>query len=277
MNRIEIIGQVFGRWQVIAEAGKANGKRHVLCACECGKESAVRLTALTGGKSRSCGCCLIKPSGIPPGTRYGRLVVIGDAPSVKQGLDMRKRLFVRCDCGVELMVNKYNLKTGNSLSCGCLRDEVRAVATRKHGHNRKAMRSREYNTWASMKSRCANPNNSHYAYYGGRGIKVCERWLNDFPAFLANMGPKPEGMSLDRIDSDGGYQPDNCRWATNETQARNTRRNRRLTHEGLTLTLSEWSLRVGLSGGAIIHRLEVLGWEVARALTEPRNDAHRKS
>jgi hypothetical protein len=126
--------------------------------------------------------------------------------------------------------------------------------------------TREHRSWRAMLSRCENPKAAAYERYGGRGIAVCERWQS-FDAFLADMGARPEGTSLDRINNDGGYEPGNCRWATISEQMRNTRQTRLLTHEGVTMCLGDWAERLGLSRGGLEHRLERM--PLAEALSRP--------
>jgi hypothetical protein len=126
-----------------------------------------------------------------------------------------------CDCGSVRVVLSQSLRTGKSVSCGCYSTEVNKARAR-HGHNRKGHKSRTYTTWNMMTQRCLNPNNDRYYDYGGRGITVCERWL-DFANFLADMGERPEGTSIDRIDVNGNYEPTNCRWATSAEQGTNKR------------------------------------------------------
>lgn len=145
------------------------------------------------------------------GQRFGRLLVIARAPHLHQ----RKAWLCCCDCGVERAFGENNLVRGLSASCGCLRIE----ATTKHGQ----CRSPEYLTWCSMHNRCSRPGNARYAEYGGRGIAVCERW-RDFADFLSDMGSKPgPGHSIERIDNNVGYTPENCRWATATDQQRHKR------------------------------------------------------
>lgn len=202
------------------------------------------------------------------GQRFGRLVALsrnGNGPG-------RSALWLCiCDCGAEVTTRGKFLREGSAQSCGCLRKERAAEANSarlfKHGETAGG-NSRTYRIWANMVSRCTNPNFDSYPYYGGRGIEVCERWRT-FAHFLADMGRAPEGMSIERNDSDGNYEPTNCRWATKREQASNTRRNVHLTMGAETKTMSEWSRHVGLSIGTIHSRLK-RGWPVEKALTTPR-------
>lgn len=188
------------------------------------------------------------------GQRFGRWVVVAR-------IDHRRHL-CRCDCGTEKAVWTRHLRTGESMACGCRRHETRTNLS--HG----LTRTPEYRSWQHMKERCFNPDASQFAYYGGRGITVCDYWRHNFTAWLKDMGPRPPGTSLGRIDNDGDYEPGNCRWETRTEQNRNTRTSRRLAHDGQTLTLAEWAERTGLPKLAIWKRLN-RGWDIARALTTP--------
>lgn len=129
----------------------------------------------------------------------------------------------RCSCGVFKDISGSSLRRGVTLSCGCMRSEMIAASNTKHGHtNFRGYRSKTYSVWAGMKKRCSNPKAAFYANYGGRGIKVCERW-QDFRNFLADMGEAQEGMSIDRVDVNGNYEPGNCKWSTAKEQATNRR------------------------------------------------------
>lgn len=122
--------------------------------------------------------------------------------------------------------------------------------------------------WYGMKQRCLNPNDIAYPGYGGRGIKICERWLHSFSNFASDMGPRPPGTSIDRIDNNGNYEPGNCRWATRTEQQNNKRNNRVITHDGLSLTPPQWAIRKGINVKTIWHRL-LLGWELSLAVSSP--------
>lgn len=130
-------------------------------------------------------------------------------------------------------------------------------------------------SWQSAKNRCANPNARNYRYYGGRGIQMCERWKGSFAAFISDMGLPSLGQSLDRIDNNGDYEPDNCRWATQLEQQQNMRKNVLLTLDGRTQCVSAWAREYGMDVNAFYNRLR-LGWEMRRALTQPVRAKRRR-
>lgn len=138
----------------------------------------------------------------------------------------------------------------------------------KHGHAAKGHESPTYRTWLAMLNRCTNPKQGNYRYYGGRGISVCERWTT-FAHFLADVGERPSGATLDRINNDIGYEPSNCRWSQHTVQMRNTRSNRMLTYNGETMCLSAWAMRYGMNRERLKQRLE-RGWPLHKALTLPK-------
>ena len=157
-----------------------------------------------------------KPSTIAPGQQFGAWAVVSRAPAAKGRADW----ICRCLCGTVKPVQAHKLRIGTSQSCGC---QIGKRA-RPDGFRRPIAKNyREYTTWCSMRERCENPARPSYRYYGGRGITVCEAWAS-FNQFLSDMGPRPEGTSLDRVDPDGPYSPGNCRWADQATQNANRRR-----------------------------------------------------
>lgn len=195
------------------------------------------------------------------GQKFGDWTVLGRG--IPRGPEGRRWL-CRCVCGAENEVTKYNLQKGISTGCGCARD--RRFAERLVTHNRS--KTPEYTIWSAMKQRCLNPNVKKYDLYGGRGITVCERWEASFEAFYADMGPRPDGHSIERIDGDGNYEPGNCHWAPIKAQNRNTARNHFLTYAGETLTIAEWAERTGISYRTL-HGRVADGWSVQDALTIP--------
>jgi len=144
--------------------------------------------------------------------------------------------------------------------------------------DRATPRGRTRRSWETMRRRCVVPHASDYPNYGGRGIKVCNRWLDSFENFLADMGLRPEGTTLDRIDNNGDYEPTNCRWADDFQQQRNKRSNRILEFNGLRLTTTEWANRIGIKKSALRMRLDSSGWSIERALLTPPapNTRHAK-
>ena len=165
----------------------------------------------------------------------------------------RTRTYVRCrcSCGTEKDVLIYRLKIGGSLSCGCLQREV-ARSNAKHG----MWKTREYQTYHDMIQRCHNPNNKFYKDYGGRGILVCSRWRESFENFFSDIGSRPDGMSLDRKNNNGGYSPQNCRWATRKQQDNNRRDNISIVIFNVVKTLTEWCTLMELSRPMVTARIE---------------------
>lgn len=157
----------------------------------------------------------------------------------------------RCDCGNVRLVFATNLLSGSSTSCGCSKDQ--------HGRSKTML----YRAWKGMRERCEQASHPKYPRYGGRGIVVCERW-KDFRNFLADMGERPEGMTLGRVDNDGPYSPANCRWETAGQQQNNRSDNRFITWNERTMTLSQWAVTLGLKRELIKDRLD-RGWSVERA------------
>lgn len=212
------------------------------------------------------------------GKRFGMLTAIKFLRREK-GHDI---WLCECDCGTEREVSASKLANGNTKSCGCLRrstakqhiGEVNARGISvKHG----LYKSRLYSIWCGMKSRCENESRGSYQRYGARGISVCKSWKNDFTAFYkwALEHGYSDELTIDRIDNEKGYSPENCRWVTRAVQQNNTSRNRLVSFDGVTKSVAEWSRESGIPAKAILYRLKQ-GWPVERALREPIHEKYRR-
>lgn len=176
-----------------------------------------------------------------------------------------------CDCGADHAAPLYALKSGNTKSCGCLQREIRQTNGEKnkvHGAASNGRQTREYRSWEAMRSRCLNPKDQAFARYGGRGIKVCKAW-DSFVTFLSDMGTRPPGTTIDRIDNDGNYEPGNCRWATRKIQAMNKRSTLLISLNGETLPMMEACHRHGKPYPLIHDRMRRLGWTAENAFSKP--------
>jgi hypothetical protein len=198
------------------------------------------------------------------GRRFHRLLVIGYSGKNRQSESMWR---CRCDCGRYHIVRGTDMKTGHCKSCGCLAHEF-SVSRGKDSATHGMHSTPTHRTWTAMKSRCSNPRDSNYPNYGGRGIGYCKEW-ETFVAFLRDMGERPKGMSLDRVDNNKGYAKDNCRWATPVEQTRNRRNTRMITFRGETMCLTAWAERYDMRISTLFTRL-FHGWTIERALTQPR-------
>lgn len=198
--------------------------------------------------------------------RFGRLRVLGAVSKGRGGYRWR----CRCRCGKLVVVLRNSLSSGNTRSCGCLMSEAVVAAHTTHGLCR---RHPLYGVWVQMRQRCNNPNSDSWRKYGGRGIRVCRRW-DDFAAFARDVGARPKGASLDRVDNDGNYTPGNTRWATPIEQAANTRRANKVTYAGKMLTLAAWATRTGLRHATLLRRLTA-GWPVEAMLRVPTWKHHK--
>ena len=204
------------------------------------------------------------------GQRFDRLIVIG-FDKIKRGSSGKSVRYwkCRCDCGNLVSVSTKNLRQQNTKSCGCLKTDYISEINYKHGKSK----TRLYSIWKTMKKRCYYKKHSNYKNYGERGIIVCDEWLNErgFENFaswsLAN--GYSEELTLDRIDTDGNYCPENCRWATWQEQQINRRNNRRFYYKGKNLLAKEWSNLMGIDLRILLNRLYTQNWSIERALTEP--------
>lgn len=192
------------------------------------------------------------------GQRFGRLIALNPLRS----LHGKVRWLFRCDCGRHHEAVGTSVTSGDTVSCGCHRRRRGGQSNRK-----------VYHAWYNMHQRCSNPQDKSFEHYGGRGIRVCDRWQS-FDAFLEDMGHPAKGESLDRIDVNGDYTPSNCRWATPRVQANNRTNNRVITFQAQSLTLTQWADRLGLTVDCLWRRLHS-GKAVERALTcHPLNEPY---
>lgn len=168
-----------------------------------------------------------------------------------------------CACGVEKRISTSNLTLGKSRSCGCLSAEITSALSRTHG----LTQSRAYRIWAQMRGRCNLVTNHSYPHYGGRGIKVCERWEN-FENFLSDMGHPPDGLTLDRTDNDGDYTPGNCKWKSRKEQSRNKRSNVLIEYQGKRLCISDVAEAISVAPQTLGKRIRE-GWPIDAAINHP--------
>ena len=197
------------------------------------------------------------------GQKFGRLTVIKRVDNSKMG---RVQWLCQCCCGNETKVSSLSLRTQNTQSCGCLYNETRKTIRKSHGYKH----SRLYKIWGNMKQRCYNDNVKCYKYYGARGIQVCDEWRNNFKSFYdwaMNNGYRDD-LTIDRINVDGDYEPNNCRWATNEEQSNNRRNNHTLTINNETHTTKAWSNILGIPYSTIKSRIKQ-GWTTENILMTP--------
>lgn len=199
------------------------------------------------------------------GKRYGHVTVIGRAKNPYSG-NHHAAWLCRCDCGKEFVALGDNLRANRYVSCGCERSERAKKQFSTHGMSN----TRLYKIWLCMRSRCYYEKNNDFKWYGARGIKVCDEWMRSFESFSrwALSHGYDDTLSIDRIDCNQGYSPENCRWATAAMQANNTRDNHMLTFQGKTQSMALWAKETGLKYGTIKSRLQY-GWNVEKALTTP--------
>lgn len=196
------------------------------------------------------------------GKKYSRLVIL-DLDHISNNHRYYK---CKCDCGKMVVVGFAHLRSGAIKSCGCLWEENKHEYRKKHGF---AKKEPLYSTWRGIKQRCYNKNHSRYKEYGGRGIVMCEDWKNNYLIFrkwALESGYKT-GLTIDRINNEAGYYPNNCRWVTNKVQQSNKRTNHFITFNGETKTISEWAYEKGISASLLQARIGKLGWSIEKALT----------
>ena len=224
-----------------------------LCKCDCGNEIVVRSSDLRRGRIKSCGCLKYEIKDIT-GQRFGRLVALEHVGFSSNRVTLWK---CRCDCGNTIIVREGNLNSGKSQSCGCLNVERTKEANLRHG----MAHTRLYNIWSKMKERCYNTTRKAYKNYGGKGVHVCDEWRNDFQKFYdwaINNGYK-ENLTIDRINSNGNYEPSNCRWITLSENTRLKYESDFITVRNLSLTIHDWANRIGLSQKTLRDRYKEHG------------------
>lgn len=203
------------------------------------------------------------------GEKYGKLTVL---KLDKERSGKRKYYICQCDCGNLKSVRDDCLKSGNTKSCGCLIKEINSSKTQ---HTKEKL----YYVWAGMKSRCNNPNANGYEDYGGRGITVCDEWNGEhdyinFKIWAMNNGYE-EGLSIDRIDVNGNYEPNNCRWVTQKIQTRNMRNNLNITYKGETHVLQDWAEILNINPNTLYHRIYTLHWNICDAFENHNKDNYK--
>lgn len=265
-------GKVFGNLTVLFDfynpAENYKSRHYCHCRCICGKEKDYKAYALKVGDAKSCGC--LQHNGLShvihdlTNKRFGRLVALYYSGESKW--------YCKCDCGAEVDVLSQSLISGTTKSCGCFSRDTARKLKLTHGMTK----TRFYSIWCNMRKRCNDPHIVAYTNYGARGITVCDSWKNSFENFRDDMYKSyqehvdkfgEKNTSIDRIDVDGDYCKENCRWATAKEQAVNRSNNHLITFDGKTLTIAQWATVTHINPKKLWGRIVKLKWPVERALT----------
>lgn len=249
------INKRFGRL-VVLKRDESSKNTQYICKCDCGNKVSVSSNSLTNGATKSCGCIMRDRMDISD-KKFGRLIAL--YPIDKDIHGTYKWLCI-CSCGNTHIARISDLNSGKILSCGCYKKEITSKKFIKHGGKSKNT-ERLYVIWGAMKQRCYYTKGENYNNYGGRGIKVCDEWLFDYVSFkewALNNGYE-NNLSIDRIDVNGNYEPNNCRWATNKQQANNTRRNVMFEYREEIHTMSEWSEILGINYNTLRYYIQQNG------------------
>lgn len=197
------------------------------------------------------------------GFKVGKLEVIELSHQDKNG---SFKWLCKCECGNTKVISQGSLRQGQSLSCGCIQKAFTINRQLKHGMSHRPI----YQTWLDMKKRCTNPKSNEYHNYGGRGIKISEKWINSFQNFFDDVGDIPfPNAQIDRIDNDGNYELGNIRWSTVEENQRNKRNNHLVTYKGETMCVADWAVRLGIKSSILFARLSKPSYTVEEAFTLP--------
>lgn len=199
--------------------------------------------------------------------KFGRWTVLTTQP---------KKSLCRCECGTERLVINYDIQRGVSKSCGCLSRERTAEMAKRVNRTHGMDATPTYRSWVDMRRRCTQPHRKDYPQYGGRGITVCDRWMDSFANFFADMGERPKGKTLERRENNGPYEPDNCCWATKDDQSRNTRTNRFIEVRGERMTVSDAARKYSIPWPTMFSRLN-RGWDPERCISEPARQIKPRS
>lgn len=265
----DLTGKKFGSLLVLEKSFKDQYRNiHWKCLCDCGNITYPTSRALKSGGTKRCKECGNLERGKQSeknyedltGKRFGKLTVI------KIVSHNPVKFECRCDCGNVKTVRAKDLKQGKTKSCGCIsKDGLHETHGKTH--------TRLYSIYNNMISRCENPNMKHYKHYGGKGVHICDTWRNDFMSFYE--WAMKNGLTIDRIDANGNYEPSNCRWATQKEQANNTTRNRVIEYKGERKTLKQWAEFLEFDESVLRSRLNH-GWSIEKAIETPKMNRGRQ-
>lgn len=208
-------GKTFGKWVVLKQIKTDKPGKQYECMCDCGNlgiKSGTELRASRGLQCRECMYSILHDPQREIGKKYGKWTIV-EYIGIHRNLQQYK---IKCECGLESINVAADLRAGKTKQCSTCHNRENSENNKIHG----MYKNQIYKVWTSMIQRCTNPKTTHYYRYGGRGINVCERWLK-FDNFYSDMGPRPDGLTLDRINNNGNYEPENCRWITHQENCRN--------------------------------------------------------
>ena len=258
------IGEKYGALTVIERSDKKSGCHYMWkCQCDCGNITYGTIYNMAAGRKVSCGC---RHTNDLTGKKFGRLTVVERYEKMSSG---HSKWLCICECGNTKIVEDSNLKHSDKISCGCWRKELYIENAKYNGDSKTEL----YKIWSGMIRRCYNQKMQNYKYYGGRGVCVCDDWRNDengyfnFKKWALENGYK-EGLSIERVDYNGNYCPENCTWILQKDQMKNTRRTHKITYNGKTMCLTDWAKELNISRWTLSSRLQ-RGMSVEEAFTSP--------